>query len=116
MEVKEFLAQNLENMKKDLASIVAFNSVNSDDELPFGSNNRKVLDVALKLMEEKGLNATNLDYYCGFGETGKGDKTIGILAHLDIVPAGDGWDTNPFEMVEKDFAGPARDVFRIYFA
>lgn len=102
MEVKEFLAQNLENMKKDLASIVAFNSVNSDDELPFGSNNRKVLDVALKLMEEKGLNATNLDYYCGFGETGKGDKTIGILAHLDIVPAGDGWDTNPFEMVEKD--------------
>lgn len=102
MEIKQFIEENIENMKADLAKLVSYNSVNSNDELPFGSNNRKVLDEALKLMEEKGLKTNNVDYYCGFGETGKGDKLIGILAHLDIVPAGDGWNSNPFEMIEKD--------------
>ena len=102
MEVKQFIEENIENMKSDLGKLVAYNSVLSDDELPFGSNNRKVLDTALKLMKDKNLNTTNVDYYCGFGETGSGDKLIGILAHLDVVPAGTGWDSDPFNMIEKD--------------
>ena len=102
MELKQFIEENIDNMKADLAKLVSYNSVFSTDELPFGSNNRKVLDEALKLMEEKGLDTSNVDYYCGYGQTGHGDKTIGILAHLDIVPAGDGWNFNPFEMKEKD--------------
>jgi len=102
MLVKEFIEANFENMKADLKELVSYNSVYSDDEKPFGSTNRKVLDKALQMMEEKGLKTENLDYYCGYGETGSGDKLIGILAHLDVVPAGEGWNTDPFEMVEKD--------------
>ncbi|MBQ1534567.1 MAG: Sapep family Mn(2+)-dependent dipeptidase [Erysipelotrichaceae bacterium] len=102
MLVKEFIEANFENMKADLKELVSYNSVYSDDEKPFGSTNRKVLDKALQLMEEKGLKTENLDYYCGYGEIGSGDKLIGILAHLDVVPAGEGWNTDPFEMVEKD--------------
>lgn len=102
MEVKQFIEENFEAMKADLRKLVSYNSVLSDDEKPFGSQNRKVLDTALKMMEEKGLRPSNLDYYCGFGETGEGEKLIGILAHLDIVPAGEGWTTDPFTMVEKD--------------
>ena len=31
------------------------------------------------------------------------DSLIGIVAHLDVVPAGsDGWDNDPFKMIEKD--------------
>ena len=102
MEVKEFIENNIENMKADLASLVKFNSVFSEDEQPFGKENKKALDQALSLMETKGLKTKNLDYYCGYGEVGQGKKLIGILAHLDIVPAGEGWKTNPFELVEKD--------------
>ena len=102
MEIKEFINANLENMKADLAELVKYNSVLADDAAPFGLENHKVLDRAISMMEEKGLKATNLDYYCGYGETGEGEKLIGILAHLDIVPAGDGWDTDPFTMTEKD--------------
>ena len=102
MQVKEFIEANFENMKADLKELVSFNSVYSDDEKPFGSANRKVLDKALELMEDKGLKTENVDYYCGYGETGAGDRLIGILAHLDVVPAGEGWETDPFEMVEKD--------------
>jgi len=102
MEVKTFIENNLEQMKADLRQLVSYPSVYADDEKPFGSNNRKVLEKALQLMEEKGLRTSNEDYYCGFGETGQGDKLIGILAHLDVVPAGDGWDHDPFDMIEKD--------------
>ena len=102
MEIKQFIEENLESMKADLKELVSYNSVYSDDEKPFGSNNRKVLDAALAQMKEKGLQTTNVDYYCGFGETGQGEQLIGILAHLDVVPAGDGWFHDPFDMIEKD--------------
>ena len=102
MEVKQFIEENFEQMKADLKSIVDINSEYSEDVKPFGSGPRKALDQALKLMEEKGLRTTNVDYYCGFGETGQGEKLIGILAHLDVVPAGDGWDSDPYDMIEKD--------------
>ena len=102
MDIRQFIDENFENMKADLKELVSYNSVYSEDEKPFGSQNRKVLDAALKMMEEKGLRTENLDYYAGYGETGEGDELIGILAHLDVVPCGEGWDTDPFEMVEKD--------------
>ncbi|MBQ6559691.1 MAG: Sapep family Mn(2+)-dependent dipeptidase [Erysipelotrichaceae bacterium] len=102
MEIKQFIEENLEGMKQDLKELVSFNSVYSDDEKPFGKMNRAVLDHALALMEEKGLKTENVDYYCGFGETGEGDKLIGILAHLDVVPAGEGWKHDPFDMQEED--------------
>ena len=102
MEIKEFIENNIENMKADLKKLVSYNSVYSEDEKPFGANNRKVLDEAISLMDEKGFKTTNLDYYCGYGQIGEGDKLIGILAHLDVVPAGDGWDSDPFDMSERD--------------
>ena len=102
MEVKQFIEENFEQMKADLKSIVDINSEYSEDAKPFGSGPKKALDQALKLMEEKGLRTTNVDYYCGFGETGEGEKLIGILSHLDVVPAGEGWDSDPYDMIEKD--------------
>ena len=74
MEVKEFIEKNLDNMKADIAKLVKYNSVFAEDAEPFGAENRKVLDEAIGLMKEKGLNTTNLDYYCGYGETGEGKK------------------------------------------
>ena len=102
MEVKQFIEENIENMKNDLAQLVAIRSIYEDDIEPFGSNNRKVLLKALDLMDSKGFRTTNVDYYCGLGEIGQGDKLIGILAHLDVVPEGTGWDSDPYQMVEKD--------------
>ena len=102
MEIKQFIEENIENMKTDLAELVSYNTVLDTSVKPFGENNRKVLDKAIELMNNKGFDTKNLDYYCGYGQIGQGDETIGVVAHLDIVPAGDGWDSNPFEMVEKD--------------
>ena len=102
MEVRQFVEENLEAMKQDLKELVSYNSVNGKDEKPFGSANRKVLEHALRMMEDKGLRTENVDYYCGYGEVGEGDQLIGILAHLDIVPAGEGWKHDPFDLQEED--------------
>lgn len=100
--MEKFINEHLNDMIEDLRTLVSYNSINNDDALPFGKENQKVLDKALTMMNDKGFNTTNLDYYCGYGEIGEGDKTIGILAHLDIVPAGDGWESDPFTLTIRD--------------
>ena len=100
--IEKFIEDNLENIKNDLRELVSHNSVLSDDELPFGSENRKVLDAALDMMNKKGFKTKNLDYYCGYGEIGTGKELVGIAAHLDVVPTSEGWDSNPFVLYESD--------------
>ncbi len=100
--VKDFIEKNKEAMVEDLAKLVAYPSVFATDEKPFGRDNRLVLDEALAMMEGVGLKTTNLDYYCGYGEVGAGDEVIGILAHLDVVPAGTGWSFEPYKLTMKD--------------
>ena len=100
--MEKYIDEHLDEMIEDLRKLVKFNSINNDDAVPFGKENRDVLDTALSLLEKKGFKTNNLDYYCGYGEVGEGDKVIGIVSHLDIVPSGDGWNSNPFELMIKD--------------
>jgi succinyl-diaminopimelate desuccinylase len=43
-------------------------------------------------------DVTNLFIYKKFGE----GEHLCFAGHVDVVPAGSGWDTNPYEAVEKD--------------
>ncbi|MGC3161654.1 M20/M25/M40 family metallo-hydrolase, partial [Enterococcus faecalis] len=49
-----------------------------------------------------GFTEKNVDNYGGHIEIGEGDETLGIFGHMDVVPAGDGWETDPYEPVIKD--------------
>ena len=69
---------------------------------PFGEGPAAALAEALEIGREMGFRTVNLDNYCGYIETGAGSDIIGIAAHLDIVPAGEGWETDPFTLTEKD--------------
>ena len=45
----------------------------------------------------------NYDNYVGTADLNDKEKQLDILAHLDVVPAGEGWqETGPFEPVERD--------------
>lgn len=99
--MKKWIEDNYENMIKDLSDLVKHNSEYSEDEKPFGSENKKVLEEAIRIMNDKGFETENVDYYACSGQIGQGDKTIGLVAHLDIVPAGEGWDTDPFTVTKK---------------
>ncbi len=63
---------------------------------PFGQEVRRMLDVALRDCESLGFEVRDIDGYAGDAQMGEGDDVLGILAHLDVVPAGDGWKTEPF--------------------
>ena len=52
-----------------------------------------------QIAERDGFNTHDVDHIAGRIESGKGEDVMGILCHVDVVPAGDGWDSNPFEPV-----------------
>ena len=103
MNIKEQVLNYREDILRDLAKLVSFNSVmDTTSEYPFGEENYKCLTTALNMFKEAGMKVSNLDNYCGYGEIGTGDKLIGVLGHLDVVPAGENWNTDPFTMTIKD--------------
>ena len=69
---------------------------------PFGPEVADCLKDALQLADDLGLKTENIDGYAGIVEMGSGEEMLGILCHLDIVPAGDDWSYPPFEGVIEE--------------
>lgn len=63
----------------------------------YGIGPEKALTYVLELCDSLGFRTKNADGRYGYAEIGNGKELIGILAHLDVVPAGEGWDYPPFE-------------------
>ena len=84
---------------KDLGRWLSVPSVQgaAEEGAPFGRENRRMLDLALEDARGYGFATRMFDGYAGDISMGNGEKTLGILCHLDVVPAGDGWtETEPF--------------------
>jgi len=64
---------------------------------PFGPQMRQALDVAMADGRSMGFDVRDINGYAGDVRMGPlGVEPLGILAHLDVVPAGDGWKWDPF--------------------
>ncbi|MBR1990015.1 MAG: M20/M25/M40 family metallo-hydrolase, partial [Firmicutes bacterium] len=64
---------------------------------PFGMGVHESLVKVLTMGEKMGFEVKNVDNYGGHIDfKGKGDKVMAILGHLDVVPAGSGWDFDPY--------------------
>ena len=87
-------------MLNDLKEIIAIDSVYGEpqENAPFGVKARAALDWFLKKSAEFGFKTGESDGYCGWAEIGEGERMIGVLCHLDVVPAGDGWSYPPYRM------------------
>ena len=68
----------------------------SAENAPFGAEVRRALDTAMADVKSLGLEPRDVDGYCMDAEIGEGDETVAVLAHLDVVPEGDGWDYDPY--------------------
>lgn len=87
---------------RSVCELIKFNSVSvetNNPNMPFGEACQKALDYTLNLGKKLGFRTKNLDGYCGYIEFGNGEEIVGIIGHLDVVPAQmeDGWTTPPFE-------------------
>ena len=78
-----------------LVSIPSVTAVGSGDT-PFGPETARALEWALALCRKLGFRTKNCGGMTGWAEIGQGSELVGILVHLDVVPAGEGWDYPPF--------------------
>lgn len=94
------------DLMADLEALIRIPSVkdmeNATEEFPVGPAPAEALAKFLEIAERDGFVTKNIENMAGHIEFGEGDETFGILGHVDVVPAGDGWDTDPFEPVIID--------------
>ncbi len=103
MEIRERIESLTDEMLDNLSRLVKYNSVEAPalPGKPFGEAPAAVLKETLEIADSMGLETKNLDNYCGYAQIGEGKDIVALVAHLDIVPAGEGWDTDPFTMTRK---------------
>lgn len=98
--VFSYLDAQEERAVRLLRKLLAFHSVaeqKNDPRAPQGQAVADCLACALAAAEEFGLKTKNLDGYAGLIDSGdEGEAKIGMLCHLDVVPAGEGWTHDPF--------------------
>lgn len=120
------MTEEMIDFLKDLVEIKSVKTVPKEN-MPYGENNAKVLEVFLKKAQDMGFKTKNFDNYVGTVECGKGEAKLGILCHLDVVPEGDGWSYPPYELTNEngklygrgtfDDKGPAvASLFALYEA
>ena len=95
-----------DDLLNDLIDLLKVKSEREDDkataDAPFGPGPRDALLHMLAYGERDGFTVKNVDNYAGHIEFGEGDETLGIFGHMDVVPAGDGWSTDPYDPVIND--------------
>lgn len=102
---EEYIEKSKNEIIKETCNLINIPSISEETnnpDMPFGKSAKEALEYALSLGEKLGFRTKNLDGYCGYIEFGEGEKLIGIIGHLDVVPSGDGWDTPPFEATIKN--------------
>ncbi|TFD98172.1 dipeptidase PepV [Jeotgalibacillus sp. R-1-5s-1] len=91
---------------QELQGLIAIPSVlNEDDatdDAPLGTEVKRALSYLLDAGERDGFTAKNVGNLAGHLEMGQGDDLLGILCHVDVVPAGNGWTYDPFEGAVHD--------------
>lgn len=103
----KLIENSSENIINTLSELIKFDSVSiesDNNENPFGKTCSDVLNYTLKIADSMGFRTKNIDNYCGYIEFGEGEELVGIIGHLDVVPANssDGWTTSPFEPSIRD--------------
>ncbi len=92
--VDSYRDELIENIRKWIA-IPSVQGEPAGANAPFGAEVRRMLDVALEDGRRFGFEVRDIDGYAGDISYGSGEQTMGMLAHLDVVPLGDGWKHDP---------------------
>lgn len=101
----EFVEANFDDLIEDLRVLISHKSVQGTPVAgaPYGQEVRDCLDATLAIGERFGLKTVNCENRIGYVELpGKSQDYVATIAHCDVVPAGNGWTSDPFEMIEKD--------------
>ncbi len=104
-EIEKFIDSHSQEMVEDIFALCRINSekMPAQEGEPYGPGAAEALTAALKMAESYGFLIRNYDNYVGTADLNDKEKQLDILAHLDVVPAGEGWQvTAPYVPVLKD--------------
>lgn len=106
-KIDTYLEDNWDAMVGDITTLVRIPSFEETDKkadgAPFGPGPKAGLEAALKLAGDMGFATHNAEGYIGFADfPGKSETQIGIIGHMDVVPAGPGWNYEPYDVTRKE--------------
>ena len=94
------------DLLKDTQNLLHIKSLldeeNTFPDAPLGKGVKEALDFMLILGEKDGFTPKNVGNLAGHLEFGQGEELLGILCHVDVVPEGDGWTSDPFAAEIRD--------------
>lgn len=106
-KVDSYVDEVWEDVVDDIAALVAHPSVAdasaAKEGAPFGRPVREALDCALDIAERLGYQTGDDEGFVGYADIpGERSEHIATIAHVDVVPAGPGWATDPFSMERRE--------------
>ena len=104
-KIDQFIEENKENILWDITRLVAVPSVEGDPEpeAPFGPGPRKALDMALTIARELELDTVDLEHKIGYALVpGQREEYLATICHVDVVPVGEGWASDPWTLREQE--------------
>lgn len=103
---EEWIDSHEDDLIEDIKELCAIPSVQGDPEegKPFGEGPFMALHKAMSFASKYGFSVKNYDNYVGTADFDPGlPRTLDILCHTDVVPAGEGWTvTEPYKVIKKD--------------
>ena len=104
-KIHEYLGAHRDEMIEDIKTLIKIDSARADalPGKPYGEGAAEALSAGIALFEKHGFTGKNWDNYAIDTVINGKELGLDILAHLDVVPGGDGWTkTTPFEPVVED--------------
>lgn len=105
-KVNAIIERDSDELISTIREIVAVPSVGGAAELgaPFGRGPKNALDKFIEIGRRLGFRTWAFEDQVGILEYGDESlpEMIAILAHLDVVPVGDGWSCDPWKGMIKD--------------
>ena len=105
--IDAYIDEVWDDVLDDIAALVAHPSVANTSPVepgaPYGRDVRAALDCALGIAARLGYEVSDDEGYVGICDIpGEREEQVATIAHVDVVPAGPGWDGDPWTMSRRD--------------
>lgn len=100
-----WMEEHRAELLEDLKTLCRIRSVAGEpgENAPYGDGPARALAAAMDMCAGYGFGVTNYDWHAAAADLGTAEgRKLDILAHLDVVGEGDGWDSDPYEPVIRD--------------
>ncbi|MDT2674597.1 Sapep family Mn(2+)-dependent dipeptidase [Enterococcus dongliensis] len=103
IDFRKVIEENKEQFYQDLDQVMQIESVKGQpvEHAPFGKGPKEALDAVLALAQKYGFKTAIVNDAVGYAQWGNEEDYIGVVGHLDVVPAGEGWSFPPFKLSKK---------------